>query len=145
MLVIFFVILFAGYICLSINHTRAFNVKNAIIRIVERNGAGKSSIEEMAEDDNFREEIQAELEEVGYRINGNCNENGEGGWIGFDANGNTTGENNAAFCLRRIQNFNNSLYKPVYYYEVKTFYHLELPIIRILFDLEIKGDTKPMI
>ena len=32
-IVIFFVILFTGYLCLSINHTKAFNVKDDIVKI----------------------------------------------------------------------------------------------------------------
>ena len=37
-LVIFFVLLFAGYMCLSINYSKAFNVKDKIINEIERNG-----------------------------------------------------------------------------------------------------------
>ena len=143
MIVIFFVILFAGYICLSINHTRAFNVKNSLIRIIERNGSGLESIEDLASDDFFQEEVEAELAEIGYRINGDCGP--EVGWVGFDEQGRVTGTNRAAFCVRRVNSSTGGIYKPMYYYEVKTFYHLELPIIRLLFDLSIKGDTKPMI
>lgn len=143
MLVIFFIILFTGYICLSINHTRAFNVKNSLIRIIERNGAGMETIDDLAEDDYFQTEVKEELKEIGYRINGECKE--EEGWVGFNEDGTKANNDIAAFCIRRLDSSNNGISKPMYYYEVKTFYHLELPIIRLLFDLSIKGDTKPMI
>ena len=138
MIVIFFVILFAGYICLSINHTKAFNVKNSLIRIIERNGSGKESAADLATDLYFSEEVAVELEEIGYRINGECDE--DEGWQGFNEQGETI-DGEGAFCVRKVE----SDAKGMYYYQVKTFYHLELPIIRLLFDLSIKGDTKPMV
>ena len=35
-IVIFFILLFTGYMCMSINHSKAFNVKNTIIKEIER-------------------------------------------------------------------------------------------------------------
>ena len=34
--VVFFIVLFTSYLALSVNHSRAFNVKNAIVEIIER-------------------------------------------------------------------------------------------------------------
>lgn len=141
-IVIFFVILFTGYMCLSINHTKAFNVKNALIRIIERNGSGKSSAASLGLDIYFIDEVREELEEVGYRVNGKC----QPGWTAFNENGQMSlNSDNAAFCIRRISSSSGNLGAPMYYYQVETFYHLEIPIIRSIFRLSIKGDTKPMI
>ncbi|MBQ9834217.1 MAG: hypothetical protein IJO33_03395 [Bacilli bacterium] len=146
MIVIFFVILFAGYMCLSINQTKAFNVKNSLIRILERNGSGMSSVADLADDINFIDEVTAELAEVGYRINGDCTRFEEEygpGWTGFDEQGNLS-DTNSAFCVRRVETA-SALGAPRYYYQVITFYHLEIPLVRTIFNLSIKGDTKPMI
>ncbi|MBQ4583982.1 MAG: hypothetical protein IJA94_03755 [Bacilli bacterium] len=146
MIVIFFVILFAGYMCLSINQTKAFNVKNSLIRILERNGAGLTEVTDLADDIYFTEEVTEELEEIGYRINGNCNSDfdGDAEWVGFDERGNIA-SGAAAFCVRKVNSASATLGAPMYYYQIKTFYHLEIPLIRSIFNLTIKGDTKPMI
>lgn len=144
MIVIFFVILFAGYMCLSINQTKAFNVKNSLIRILERNGAGMKKVEDLADDMYFTREVTEELEEVGYRTNGDCGRLDGNGWVGFDEQGNLSGSN-AAFCVRRVNSSGCLICSYMYYYQVVTFYHLELPLVRYIFDLSVKGDTKPMI
>lgn len=144
MIVIFFVILFAGYMCLSINQTKAFNVKNSLIRILERNGAGMKKVEDLADDMYFTKEVTEELEEVGYRTNGDCGRLDGDGWVGFDEQGNLSGSN-AAFCVRRVNSSGCLICSYMYYYQVVTFYHLELPLVRYIFDLSVKGDTKPMI
>ena len=35
-IVIVFILLFTGYMCLSINHSKAYNVKSEILEIIER-------------------------------------------------------------------------------------------------------------
>lgn len=138
MLVIFFIVLFTGYICLSINHTRAFNVKNSLIRVIERNGAGNIDLKD---NDNFKDEVKQELADIGYRTDGKC----DAGWTGFDKEGNESTDTKAAFCLRKVEITNNTLNKSMYYYQVQTFYHLDVPIINLIVNLSIKGDTKPLL
>lgn len=140
MIVIFFIVLFTGYICMSINHTRAFNVKNSIIRIIERHGSGKS-MNDLA--DAMADDIKSELDEIGYLNTNNC----ATGWTGFNREGVILGEGatNASFCLKRISATNATLNKSMYYYQVETFYQLDIPIVKTLMRLSIKGDTIPML
>lgn len=129
-IVIFFVVIFTGYICISINQAKAFNVKNEIVKTVERNAPNLLSIE-------FREDIVDAFDRIGYRLTGECST----GYKGYDREGNLTSSNNAAFCLKDIittmPNGTNAVY-----YKVETFYHLDIPIIKILFQLKASGETK---
>ena len=51
-IVIFFVILFTGYMCLSINHTKAFNVKDDIVKYQNEKGIIIMGIYDFLLDDN---------------------------------------------------------------------------------------------
>ena len=76
LIVIFFVVLFTGYLCLSINKSRAFAVKNSIVRIIERYGTGKNSAAALAtnpvDGSNFSNDIKEELKNVGYNTTHDC-------------------------------------------------------------------------
>ena len=52
------IILFSGYLCISVNQTKAYNVKNELVNIIQRhNGVDGSTIDEIA----------GHLNEVSYR------------------------------------------------------------------------------
>lgn len=142
MIVIFFVVLFTGYLCMSINQSKAFAVKNSLIRILERHGVGKYTAESVVTAS--KDEIIAELKDVGYRTKGKC----EGSEVGFNSQGNTT-TNNPVFCVEYIgpvptggasQNPNDKLH----YFKVRTFYHFDIPGLINLFRWTIEGTTKSM-
>ena len=143
-LVIFFVLLFAGYMCLSINYTRAFNVKDKIINELERNGGVKT----FDRNDTAINRIVDYMGQVGYRTTGSC----DGYDYGCDRQGNcqTIGNTTTryAFCLSEVKAGDTYTlartdeFWYVSYYKVQVFYHLDLPIIRSAFQFSIKGDTK---
>ena len=159
-IVIFFILLFAGYMCLSINYSKAFNVKDRIINIIEHNG-GIANVE--SKKDPTVSEIAAYLKKVGYRTKGKCKvksgdytENYE---YGCDRNGTCVKASTTstyAFCLQEIPASNtytgavkkgqngakDDEFINVNYYKVKVFYHLDLPVLRSAFNFSIKGDTK---
>ena len=59
------IILFSGYLCISVNQTKAYNVKNELVNIIQRhNGVDGSTIDEIA----------GHLNEVSYRSLGSCDE-----------------------------------------------------------------------
>lgn len=143
-IVIFFVILFTGYMCLSINHTKAFNVKDDIIKIIEReNGFDNLVNISTNHDKEILKSIVATLQEFGYRTENKCPANdGVLVWVGFDRDGNRdTSNNKSSFCIREIQS-NSSEMSDAVYYQVVVFYQLDLPIFNNLFRFELKGDTK---
>lgn len=138
-IVIFFVILFTGYICLSINQSKAFNVKNSIVKVFERYGPNLNGIADLSS--SFSNDIENTLERSGYRLSGTCDDSN--GWIGFDRTGEIATIGNVAFCARQIYvDIPGTSATDGYYYQIITFYHLEIPIFRSLFNLEAKGESK---
>lgn len=123
-IVITFIVLFTGYLCISINQTKAFGVKNEIVNIIEK----------YKED--FPKHIPEALNKVGYHNTGRCDDD----FIGYDREGNEAVGGTAAICVKAIEN-NNGQVKG-YYYKVVTFYQLDLPIIKTLFNLKSEGETK---
>ena len=144
-IVIFFVILFTGYMCLSINHTKAFNVKDDIVKIIERHG-GFDSLNDVSSsnDQIIINDIVGSLQEFGYRTESACPSAGGGPvWYGYDREGNRDQSNhNSAFCIREVNATAGSDMPNTVYYQVVVFYQLDLPIFNDLFGFTIKGDTK---
>jgi len=146
-IVIFFVLLFTGYMCLSINHSKAFNVKNTIIKTIERKEGVDLS---KPQDDPAIKEIVDYLEKAAYRTTGNC----PAGYTGIDRNGNLD-KYNSAFCIKKqsIYDTGESEYELSWidedkefpdqsYYRVVVFYQLDLPIFNEVFNFKVTGDTR---
>ncbi len=147
MIVIFFVVLFTGYLCMSINQNKAFAVKNAIVRVVERNGVGKADLNSLINDSKFREEISQELAEIKYHTKGICTKDSSNpeGWVGLDVEGNLS--NTPSFCIAYTHSKDTDKGNPsgnLHYFKIKTFYQFDIPVLRTVFDLAIEGTTKPM-
>lgn len=162
-LVIFFVLLFVGFVCLSINYTRAFDVKDKIINEVERNGGFKES--ENFTDDYVLNTISEYMKKVGYRSVGPCSSDEFD--VGCDRNGKCVKPNKStkySYCLKEIKYDNSAddkelqgIGKGLYgdhqvkneffylsYYRVRVFYTLDLPIMNQFFTFNINGDTKTL-
>ena len=90
-IVIFFLILFSGYLCVSINTNKAYKVKNEIITIIQKNNG-------------FHEdtltEIQQYMTSVGYRSTGTCDSADDG--EGYTASGTSTTSSKALFCIKTM-------------------------------------------
>ena len=130
-IVIVFILIFTGYICLSINHSKAFAIKNDIILELQRNGGYTETA---------HQNIKRTLERAGYRTNGSCDE----GWTGYDRAGEKVSHGNkgAVFCLKRITVAPSSEYPEMFYYKVRVFYQLDLPVINSFLTFTVNGDTK---
>lgn len=138
-IVIFFIVLFTGYICLSINQAKAFNVKNELVKAVERYAPDFSNPQ-------FINEVIDVMEEQGYRLEGDCSSL-DGDFDAYSREGiEVIGGTNGAFCIARIgsgiANSEEEGKIPAYYYKVVTFYQLDIPIIRSIFNLKTMGETK---
>lgn len=126
-IVITFIVLFTGYICISINQAKAFSVKNEIVNIIEKY------------EDDFAKHIPEVLDKVGYHNSGDC----ETDYTGFKRNGEKIDNGrDAAICIKQVENSSGVV--TGYYYKVETFYQLDLPIIRSVFKLKSKGETKTL-
>ncbi len=133
---IVFVLLFAGYMCLSINMNKAYKVKNEIINIIQKNNGL---------DGNSLTQIQDFMKRVGYRTTGSC-DNGE---EGYGVEGSST-NNRAVFCIKEMETVYSSSshtevqFPPSAYYQVKVFFAVDLPVVRHFFTFGLKGSTKKL-
>ena len=130
-IVIVFIFIFAGYMCLSINHSKAFSIKSEIIESRSRHGKVDKA------------EISDILHKASYRTRGSCHKLGDD-WEGYDREGKLVNpnSNNATFCIRQILVSNGNGELPMmYYYQVRVFYQLDLPVFNSLFSFSVKGDT----
>lgn len=149
-IVVVMLLLFTGYLSLSVNYSKAFNVKNEILEIIERHNGNTEEA---------RNEINKYLNEVGYRTTGDCGENRTdvsnntvvGDWIGYNSRGSdTTGSgwaNESNYCIRTrdvvAKNSEESNEIPLSsYYQIKVFFKLDIPILSYVFTFNVKGDTK---
>jgi len=139
-IVIVFILLFAGYMCLSINHSKAFSIKSEIIESLSRHGEVD------------KEEISDILHKASYRTKGSCKrfnkeltqiQREKNPWIGYDREGKLDESgNNSTFCIHRVDVKGTNYELPdMYYYQVRVFYQLDLPVFNSLFSFTVKGDT----
>lgn len=134
-IVIFFILLFTGFMCLSINHSKAFNVKNMIVKEIERQeGVNYNN----PENDEGIKKIVDYLKNTSYRTTGKCPD----GYIGYNREGQIDSRN-SAFCLAPTTARDNRPGLPsMIYYRVIVFYQLDLPIFNTLFNFRVSGDTR---
>lgn len=144
-IVIFFILLFTGYMCLSINHSKAFNVKNEIVKAIEREGG--VDLQDPTNDPAIQQIVEY-LKKTSYRTTGKCEDikdkhgNITTMYYRFDRNGKPV-NNNPAFCIGMQTKPNGDGDLPdMSYYRIVVFYQLDLPIFRSVFNFKISGDTK---
>jgi hypothetical protein len=137
-IVIFFLVLFSGYLCVSINTNKAYKVKDEIITILQKNNGF---------DETSLEQIQDYMTSVGYRSTGTCGvEDGDG----YSSTGNVTLNNKALFCVRTMDvkyettNGTSPQFPETAYYRVKVFFSLDVPVLGNAFGFSLTGTTKKL-
>ncbi len=159
---ILFILLFTAIMCLTINNSNAFGVKDSIINVIEANEGL------YLDGGNLSQEIVDVIAETSYRTSGKCPEVydysgalSENQYQGFDRNGNalTSDSSNAAVCIRRVNvtdEFDEYLLNHTglggkvatedfiegYYYQIVVFFQLDIPVIKQVFDFQTKGETR---
>ena len=148
-IVIVFVLLFTGIMCLTINYSRAYGVKDEVINILQK----KVNTNGVINADTVKE-IATHLQETGYMITGSC----PSGFTGYDRNGNES--SNAAFCIK--ENDVTDLYMAdarsrcavagctvapdndlaMHYYDIALFYQLDIPGLIGALNFKLYGSTK---
>lgn len=158
--VVVFLLLFTGIMCLTINHSKAFGVKDEIINILETDVLAEYGTTDSYEiTDETVEDITLLLNEVGYRITGDCPDDN---WVGYDRNGSVVA-NNASFCVRSVNvgaayrrdieekcsnnkcNTTTDDFPSMVYYDVILFYQLDIPLVKDVFNLKLQGSTKVLV
>lgn len=145
-IVITFIVLFTGYMCLSINTNKAYKVKNEIINIIQKNNGF---------DENALAQIQDYMIKVGYRTTGDCNRNEadlDRDYAGYSISGSNQDDEHAVFCIRATtteyetsgdyKDYIKSQFPKSTYYQIKVFFAIDLPVVRHFFTFGLKGSTK---
>lgn len=149
-IVILFILLFTAIMCLTINNSNAFGVKDEIINIIEANNGNYLNSDNSA----LSDEIVSTISSAAYRTTGVCDE----GYTGYERNGQpvNSGER-ASVCIKKVdvtsgidKYLNNLLGDTVAndafvqgsYYQVVLFYQLDLPVLRQIYNFQTKGETK---
>ena len=155
-IVIVFILLFTGIMCLTINRAKAYGVKDEIITIIETEGTNEST-SSLALSEETNKLIAEQLNKVGHRITGNCPE----GYQGYNRNGvlDSNGQN-AAYCIgvNKVSDVFQADLKEkckgskctptkedlpnMVYYDVILFYQLDIPIMRSIFNFKVSGSTR---
>ncbi len=150
-IVILFVLLFTGIMTITINRTKAFNTKDEVINIIEKNngidiykaiGDGYSN--------KVFEDIFEATNEVGYRATGICPK----GYEGFDRDGKNVSKNPSMCLKKQIVNSSDSLngvspdnhieseVQSGCYYSVILFYNIAVPVLKDVMNFNVRGETK---
>ena len=153
-IVIVIMSVFAIYISLSVNWNTAYKVKDEIVFYIEKN---------KGVNDNTIKEINTYLADVGYFNYGTCPSKNRK-WKGYNITQGRNATNNFQYCIIKvnlIKNTENSECKMKKtgissgicdesrginksYYGVRTFFLLDLPVVRSL-GLTIDGESKVII
>ncbi|MBR1749012.1 MAG: hypothetical protein IJ743_04360 [Bacilli bacterium] len=154
-IVIVFILLFTGFMCLSINRSKAFNVKNFILETIQsNNGDLNASMPDIVE----------YMKSNAYRTSGvksgdikppdNCKgktiANDYGKYKCYNREGKEDNKNSPVFCVAKlyVDNKNGCLDNKytelpnMFYYRIVVFYQLDLPFFHDVFNFKITGDTK---
>lgn len=153
-IVVLFVLLFTGIMCLTINHSKAFAVKDEIITIIQNEGLTNAGTDyELGT--NTIKKIADYLSEAGYRITGDC----PSGYTTYNRDGSIASNGEGAFCIKSNNVVTDAFkkdalskctdcvvaegdYPTMVYYDVVLFYQLEIPVINNLTNFKVYGSTK---
>ena len=133
-IVALFIVLFSGFFAYSVNYTKAFNAKNQIINIIERDGKFVETDErlENLSDDQLQSNKSTEAKIYLYIKQSGYNTED----VQCDADASLR---DGGYCLSRTC---SSSGKP--YYKVTTFIKLTIPIIDAQINIPISGETKTL-
>lgn len=134
-LVIIFILIFAAYLALTINYSRAFMVKNEALTIIEKyEGMQNRTIDT----------VNGYLQTSGYKEMGVC----PSGWYGISNLDSTKAEESSSnkkyyWCYTKIKGYNNTSPGRAYY-KIRMFFKFELPVIGRLLTFDVDGKTYEM-
>jgi len=140
-LVITFIVFFASFLAVSINYSKAFNVKNNIVYLISKYEGNNNCA---------RKKINDYLRDVGYLVPGECPEKNAivAGvtnpyeYIGYDINGNQVLSGQKAHYCISTDSIDDNVTLEKKFYRVVVFFKLDLPLVGDLTTFRIKGETE---
>ena len=127
-LVITFIVFFASFLAVSINYSKAFNVKNNVVDLISKYEGNNESA---------RSHVGTYLSSTGYLVSGDCLE----GYTGYDLNGTKKTGGKAYYCVKCDYASGENLMNKKYY-SVIVFFRIDLPMIGKLTTFNITGETE---
>lgn len=149
-IVITLVLLFTGIMAFTINRSNAFSVKDQLVSILERAGGfdmASEIVNNRLTGDEALEEIVESLSHNSYRQTGKCPETTGSDYqvSAYQRNGQKiVGNNDASFCIVRLNGQSPEGTPEKYYYQIIVFYTLDLPVIKEIFNFKAVGETKAL-
>ncbi len=131
-LVIVFMLLFVAFLALSLNYSKAFQIKNEMLTMIEKKeGVTSDTLTLM---NNY-------LKNSGYRVQKNCP---MGSYGVSDLNRNTislaTNGGQYYYCITKVA-APSTLHRKKVYYKIENFFYFNLPIIGDIVKFTINGTT----
>ena len=134
-LVLTFIVIFASFLAISINYTKAFNVKNNIVDLISKYEGNNC---------NAREKIGNYLKDVGYLVPGDCSKADPDGiysYYGYNLDGNRVTSGKAYYCVS-MDSTEDTTTMDKRFYRVIVFFKLDLPLVSELATFRVKGETE---
>lgn len=131
-LIIVFILLFVGYIILTINYSKTIRLKNEAVGMIERyNGLTPTAIEL----------VNSYLVSSHYAVMGPCTSAGGSGIYGLDNLSSTALEpaqkgKKYYYCVKKYNGANTTKY-----YQITLFYKFNLPIMGSISNFSVRGTT----
>ena len=144
MLVISFIAIFAAYLTITLNYSKAFKLQNEVIDILERSEGLTDQTSDDGRSDGSIQLIANFMRYNGYNAKGSCDD----GYIGVKSlAGNGKDDIEMAkdgtkyyYCVRKHIGYFNA--KPNRaYYDIDMFFAFDLPVIGNIFTFRVSGQT----
>ena len=138
-LVIVFMLVFVAFLALSLNYSKAFQMKNEVLTMIEK----KEGLTDDAEGTIAL--INSYLATNGYHVQKTCPENSYGVTnLNSIAVESTNPGRNYYYCIQKIKSPSNNNPEKVYY-NVNLFFYFNLPVVGDIFKFTINGSTNDII
>lgn len=158
-IIMFFILIFAAYIAVTVDYSQTFKLKNEVLSIIEKNkgftdnvgsASGTSKIksgENIQINVGAAQTINLYLAAHAYTSRGYCPD--ETGWYGIsDLVWNVSVPVEAAqsgkkyyYCVAKYYTGKSSDYYKSIYYRVRLFYKMEFPVLQDFFSIKVEGVT----
>lgn len=135
-LVITFIMFFASFLAVSINYSKAFNVKNNVVDLISKYEGNNACA---------RKKIGEYLKNDGYLVPGRCpvyNENDNPyNYVGYNLDGTVANSSKAYYCISQ-DSVDDTVEVNKKFYRVIVFFKLDLPMFEDITTFKIKGETE---
>lgn len=133
-LMIVFILLFTAFLAVTINYSRAFKIKNAVIDIIEEEEGFTN--DSTSNDPGAMQRINNYLTGVGYTNKGTC---AGDNWLVEDGEKADSGTK-YRYCIKKHNKYSDTNPQKAYY-EVTIFFSLNLPVFGDFLTFRVNGET----